>query len=503
MSTKQKWVHFIGICGVTMASLANMFKKTGWFVTGSDRGIFPPMSDYLKDRKIDIELGFKEEHLKIEYYKDKNNTDYGVQLRNQESQGVNLRKVKGQFPDLVVVGNYIGLSDKEYKFAKKNKLTIKSYPEVLEEFLVKSNSIVTAGTYGKTTSTALLAQIFQKAGKNPSFMIGGLAKNFDDGIKNSKGDWSIIEGDEYISARFNPVSKFFHYKAEFVLLTSCAWDHTDFFKTEEDYVENFRKFIRSLPLNGIVVANKNGANIENVISEARCKVVTYELNKIDNKLANSIWFNLPHKENKETSEVVIFNKHTKEEFSVKTKLIGEHNKENIIGVCALARELDVEIEPIQKAVEKFEGIKRRLDVRFEEENLRVIDDHACSPSKVLGSLNALRETYPDWHITVIFEPNVGNRTKEALMLFEDVFNKADEVIIPHLKPVRTVKGEEKVSGEKLADFLKSSGANVIYIDDDDKLVNYVSRKDVGKHVICFMGAYGWRNMIEEVIKAKK
>lgn len=485
MSTKQNWVHFIGICGVTMAPLANMFKKKNWIVTGSDKGIFPPISDYLREQRIDIELGFKEEHLQKVYY---------------EQKGV---KRLGKFPDLVVVGNYIGLNNIEFKFVKENNLTFKSYPEVLEEYLVKANSIVTAGTYGKTTTSALLALIFQKAGKSPSFMIGGLAKNFKDGIENNKSDWSIIEGDEYISARFDEVSKFFHYKAEFVLLTACAWEHTDFFVTEEDYVNNFKKFIKSLPKDGVIVANKNGENVEEVIKEARCKVVTYELNKIDDKLVDSDWFSLPHKENQQEGEIVIFNIHTKEEFVVKTSLIGNHNKENIIGCCALARELNIDIAPIQKAVEEFGGIKRRLEIRYEEENLRVMDDHACSPPKVLGSLKALRNTFPNWHITMIFEPNVGNRTREALSLFEGVFNKADEVIIPHLKPVRTKKGEERISGRKLTDYLKAAGTSVRYIEDDDELVKYVSKKNVGKHVICFMGSYGWRHMIEDVIRAKQ
>lgn len=495
---ESNWVHFVGICGVTMAPLANELKKMGWFVTGSDKGIFPPMSEYLKERKIDIELGFKEEHMRFEHYR-----NLGVQLQ-QVSPGVQLRDQElGKLPDLVVVGNYVGLKNIEYLFAKKHKLPIKSYPEVLKEYLVKSNSIVISGTFGKTTSSALLSLIFQKASKIPSFMIGGLARNFKDGIKISKGKWSIIEGDEYISSRFDPKSKFFHYKAEFVLLTACAWEHTDFFKTEDDYIENFKEFIESLPKNGLVVANIQGENVKEVLKEARCKVVTYELNKLDTRLVDADWFNLPHKENNDIGEIIIFNKHTKEEFSLQTKLIGNHNKENIIGCCALARELSVDIEPIQKAVSEFEGIKRRLEIRFKEENLMVLDDHACSPPKVVGSLNALRDTFEDWHISIVFEPNVGNRTRNALPLFNGVFKNGDEVIIPHLKPVRSKRGAKRVTGKELADYLQSIDTNAKHIEDDEKLVDYVTSKDVGKHIICFMGSYGWRHMIEDVIEKKK
>lgn len=485
MKRNKSWLHFIGMCGVTMAPLANVFKNMGWFITGSDRGIFPPMSDYLKRKKIPIELGFRSDHLLKSYYKKKRRR---------------VAFIKNQ-PDLVVVGNYIGLSNVEYKYAKEKDLKIMSYPEVLEEYLVKSNSVVIAGTYGKTTSSALLSLIFSKAGNNPSFMIGGIAKNFKDGIVNTKSDWSVIEGDEYISARFDKVSKFFHYKPEFLMLTACAWEHTDIFKDEQEYVDNFKKLVTSIPKHGIIVANRNGENVKEVLKEARCKVITYELNKVDNKLAYADWFNLSHKENIDQGEIMIFNRNTKEEFSVNTLLIGEHNRENIIGCCALSRELDIKVKAIKEAVEKFVGIKRRLELRFEEENVKILDDHACSPPKVLGSLSALRDTFPEWYITIIFEPNVGNRTKEAMQLFKGVFKDADEVIIPRLKTVKTKEGDYRTTGKQLADILEEDNINVKYIGDDDKLVKYVRNKDVGKQIICFMGAYSFRGMIPLMVKA--
>ncbi len=474
---EKHWVHFIGICGVTMAPLANMFKKMGWEVTGSDKGIFPPMSTYLKKRDIKIELGFKKDHLRGNYY-----------------------DLKSSYPEFVIVGNYAGLKNVEYKFALENKLKVRSFPEILEEYLIKENSIVVAGTYGKTTSSGLLSLIFKEAGLNPSFMIGGLTKNFEDSIENSKSDWSIVEGDEYISARFDEVSKFFHYKPEFLMLTACAWEHTDFFKTEEQYIENFKKLMISIPKNGIIVANKIGENVAEVLKEARCKIVTYELNKLDNRLPKADWFNIPHKENPDIGEIVMFNRHTREEFQLETQLIGSHNKENIIGCAALARELDIEIESVIKAVEDYKGIKRRLEIRYEEENLKVLDDHACSPPKVKGSLKALNETYNDWHKTIVFEPNVGNRTEESLKLFKNTFKYANEIIIPHLKIVKTKTGEKRVDGKTLADYLQENGENVRYIEKDNELVDYISKKNVGKHIICFMGSYGWRRMIKEVIE---
>jgi len=481
-SEQSKWVHLIGICGVTMAPLANMLQKMGWTVTGSDKGIFPPMSDYLKSRNITIELGYVQDHLTTKYYKRKRGNFFHT-----------------QYPDMVVVGNYIGMKNPEYQFAKSKGMDIKSYPDILKEYVIKSNSIVVAGTYGKTTCTGLLALIFQKAGKDPSFMIGGIAINFDNGIVNSAGNWSIVEGDEYISARFDPVSKFFHYKTEFLLLTAAGWEHTDIFITQDDYVKNFKNFVRTIPKHGLIVAKRKGENISQVIKEASCKVITYELRQQKSSSVQADWYNVVEKQNE--AEIVISNKNTKEEFTVKTKLIGSHNKENILGCCALARELDIKIKYIQKSVKQYKGITRRLEIRHERGSVKVIDDHACSPYKVRGSMRALIETFPEWKVTIIFEPNVGNRTEDALPLFTHVFNQADEVIIPYLKPVKTSKGQKRISGKTLADFLEKVNVNVKYIEDDDELVEYVASKSKKKHIICFMGAYSFRGMIPQMIKA--
>jgi len=330
-------------------------------------------------------------------------------------------------------------------------------------------------------------------------MIGGIAKNHLDSIQNTKSKWSIVEGDEYISARFDPQSKFFHYRPEFLLLTASSWEHTDIFKSSQDYIDNFKKLVKAIPENGIVVYAKNGENNSEVIKSARCKTISYELNKIDENITNSDWSNLAHKENKFKNELRIFNKSTNQEFSVFTELIGDHNRENILGCIALASELGIDEKYIIEAVREFKGIARRLEVKLREENLLIIDDHACSPPKVIGSLNALRQVFADWYITIIFEPNVGNRTKEALPLYKSIFKKADEVILPHFKPVKTGV-ELRLTANQLTDFLIEDEINIKYIPDDNKLTDYVYSKNPGKHIICFMGAYGFRGMIREIIR---
>ena len=477
--TKQKWIHFIGICGVTMAPCANMFKKKGWFVSGSDMGIFPPMSTYLKENEINIELGFKYLHLTRDYYKNDKIAD---------------------FPDIVVVGNFATIKNPELLFARKQNITVKSYPEILKEYLVKDNSVVIAGTAGKTTCAALVTKIFIEAGLNPSFMVGGIASDLPDSIHDSSSKWSIIEGDEYISARFDPVSKFFFYSAEFLLLTSVFWEHTDVFKSEDDYVNNFQKLISQISPNGLIVACSSKENVSEALKSARCKVVSYELNKSDNILPLSTWFNLPFREN--LNEILLYNRLTKQEILLKTNLIGDHNRENIIGSAALCLELNIKPEVVQKAVANFYGIKRRLEIKYQEENLIIFDDFASSPPKIAGSLEALRQTYKDYYITIIFEPNVGNRTPDALNLFKNIFHEADEVILPRFKHIKKTS-EDRITENDLLDTLKKEDVNAIFISDDNELVSYVKSKNVGKRIICFMGAYSFRGMIDQVVKEFK
>ncbi len=450
------WIHFIGISGVTMAPIANAFKEQGWFVTGSDKGFFPPMSTYLIEKAITVEVGFRKEHLKREYYKEK----YGDKLNFD----------LGKHPDLVVIGASMGSKNPELLFAKEQKLKVKSYPQVLEKYEIKEGgSIVVSGTYGKTTITSLLVHIFQKAGENISFMIGALAKDIPDGVKLKDEDtkWSITEGDEYVSASFDQRSKFVHYHPNYLILTSAELDHTDIFPTKEAFIENFKNLAESVPSEGLIVANKNGENIDQVVENATAKVIFYEYDEKD--------------------------------FPYEEKLIGDHNRENIIAAATLARNLNLPSETIKEAVASFQGIKRRLEIRLDLEDAKVIDDFGSTPAKARGSLAAVKQEFSKYKIVAIFEPNAGNRTQEAVPLYDNVFKDAAEVIIPRLSSVKSKEGQMRLGGRDLAEVIAKTHKRVVYFTDDDKLIEYLA-KFKGKKVIVFMGSHGFRGMIERTIK---
>ncbi|MBN1916134.1 hypothetical protein JW796_04055 [Candidatus Dojkabacteria bacterium] len=454
---KVNWVHLIGISGVTMAPMANAFKENGWFITGSDKAFYPPMSTYLIEKAITVEVGFRKEHLTRAYY------------RKKYSKGI--RSGLPDFPTLVIIGASISSKNPELLFAKKKKLTVKSYPEVLEKHqIVDKNSIVITGTYGKTTITALLVNIFHKANKKISYMIGALANNIKDGIKlkDKTTEWSITEGDEYITSCYDQTSKFFHYHPKYLVITSAEHDHTDIFPTKKAYVDNFKKLVESVPQDGLIVASKEGENIEEVVENAKAKVIFYEYNEKD--------------------------------FSYKTKLIGKHNKINITGAATLARNLDIPAEAIKDGIETFSGIKRRLEVRMNINDCMVIDDFGSTPSKARGSLSAVKEEYPKHKIVVVFEPNAGNRTKEAIPLYNSVFKNATEVIIPRLSTTKTRDRLFRLGGKELSEVISKTHNKVNYFPIDNELIDHLI-KIKGKRIILFTGSHGFRGMIEKTIES--
>lgn len=455
-NTSQRYVHFVGICGVTMAPIAKMFKDMGWRVTGSDKGFFPPMSDYLRRNEIEFWPGWHVEKIGI---------------RNKELE---IRREK-KLLDFAVIGNFIGYNNPEFVFLREQNILYKSYPEILSEYVVKKNSIVVAGTYGKSTISAALAWVLEKAGYNPSYMSGGILKNFSDGVRATDSDWSVVEGDEYSTARWDLRPKFVHYKPKYLILTSTEWDHTDLYKTREDYLNIFRELVANVPKDGVIVYNPETVD-ERVMETADCDIVKYS----------------------QPTEKVFH-----------THLIGWHNQTNLTAIAVLCRYLRINKDIVQEAIESFEGVRRRLETRYAVgENLhpvQVIDDLAHSPAKVRASLSALREWYPDARIRVIFEPNIGSRTKEALPLYKGVFDKADEVFIPRLSKAKKKEGVEWVSGADLCNFLanfsiQSSNSQILYEPDDHKLVNILVDESKKDDIIAFMGSHGFRGMIEEVIK---
>src|SRR5581483_6713035 len=231
MFSQIRSVHFVGICGTAMASAAAALREKGVQVTGSDQNVYPPMSTFLAERKIEVISGYAEPNL-------------------------------SRRPDLVVIGNAISRGNPEAEYVLDHKLPYCSLPELLKHYFIRGKrSLVVSGTHGKTTTTALLAWVFEHNGLNPSFLIGGIPNNFGQGARFTDSDWFIIEGDEYVTAFFDKRSKFVHFLPEVAIINNLEFDHADIFSSVGEIQTAFKRFINLIPRNGQLLANGDDPNL--------------------------------------------------------------------------------------------------------------------------------------------------------------------------------------------------------------------------------------------------
>src|SRR4051812_31610824 len=312
-----KHIHLIGICGTAMASLAGMLKEKGLRVTGSDAAAYPPMSDFLAGLGIPVAQPFAEKNLE-------------------------------PAPDLVIVGNAISRGNVELEHVLDRRIPFQSLPQILhDEFLSGRDVIAIAGTHGKTTTTSMMSWIFHVAGLDPSFLIGGIAENFQSSFRVSDGKNFIIEGDEYDTAFFDKGPKFLHYFPDSVVLTSVEFDHADIYRDLEAVKIAFKRLVNLIPRRGRLIAWDGSANVDECIAKAFCTVERYGFSE------DSHWrtVDINYEPTKTMWRVLRGGKPWGEfEFS----LAGEYNVLNATAAAAIAAGYSVPVEKIAEALRTFE-----------------------------------------------------------------------------------------------------------------------------------------------------
>lgn len=446
----QKHIHIIGICGVATSALAVAFHKNGWKVTGSDKGFFPPVSTELEKHGINFYAGWHPENI-------------------------------GN-PDVVVIGTASGSQNPETAYVREKNIPMYSFAEAIGKFFVKEFSIVATGTWGKTSSSALLSHILSTAHLNPTYMFGGISLSHDSSALLTESRYSVFEGDEYKSSPTDPTPKFVYYRPTHLLLTAVSWDHADLYPTEESYFSTFKKLIGSIPSHGLVVANKDNAKVRELVSEA----VWYGSHDADYVYENV----------EQTKDGLYFTVNGKKVYS---PMIGGFQAENITGCYAMAHKLGVPEDVIIQAIASFKGMKRRLEKRYEN-TVTVFDDIAHSPEKAYSVLKNLRTIYKG-KVIAIFEPNTGGRQRESQGKYDNCFNNADTVIIPRLTKLKVAEGSSihPIEGEELARIIQKTHSNTLYIEDDNTLVQKILEITKKDDCIVFLGSHGFRAMIEMTI----
>ena len=354
--SKAKHIHLIGICGTAMASLAGMLQERGFRVTGSDAAAYPPMSTFLESLGIPLLQPFAETNLTPK-------------------------------PDLVVVGNAISRGNVELERVLDERIPFCSLPQILhDEFLVGKDVLVVAGTHGKTTTTSMLAWIFETAGLQPSFLIGGIAENFGRSFGLGDGKHFILEGDEYDTAFFDKGPKFLHYFPDSVILTSVEFDHADIYKDLDAVETAFKRLVNLVPRRGRIVGFDSGESIERCLAKAFCPVERYGTSVGDRNRAGWKITNLKLGEERTSWSVVRDGKPWAEfEFP----LGGEYNVWNATAAAALATSYGIAKDVIARALQTFRSVKRRLEVKAEVNGVTIIDDFAHHPTAIEQTIRAL------------------------------------------------------------------------------------------------------------------
>jgi UDP-N-acetylmuramate: L-alanyl-gamma-D-glutamyl-meso-diaminopimelate ligase len=471
-----KHIHLIGICGTAMASLAGMLQVRGHRVTGSDAAAYPPMSDQLAGLKIPVLEPYAESNLEPR-------------------------------PDLVVVGNAISRGNVELEYVLDTRIPFCSMAAILhDEFLSDRESLVVAGTHGKTTTTSMLAWIYEVASKRdaafaPSFLIGGVAENFGSSFKvRPPGDGKtlqpfLIEGDEYDTAFFDKGPKFLHYFPDAAILTHVEFDHADIYADLNAVKTAFKRFVNLIPRRGRIVAFDGSENVGECIAKAFCKVERYGFHP------NSYWHisELRHDET-ETRWKVARGGELFAELSL--PMAGEHNALNATAAAALAAGQGISVAAIQEALATFRSVKRRLEIRAEVGGVIVVDDFAHHPTAIRETLRALRERYPGRRLWAVLEPrsNTLRRNVFASALVESLA-LADRVVLTAVFKSESIPVAERLVPEEVVANLNTSGTPAAMCADADAIVAALSEQVREGDVVAIMSNGGFGGIYEKLPRA--
>ena len=466
---KPKHIHLSGICGTAMASLAGLLREKGCRVTGSDAAAYPPMSDQLREMGIDVAQPYAEANLDAQ-------------------------------PDLVVIGNALSRGNPEVERVLDERIPFTSMAAVLhEEFLVGRESLVVAGTHGKTTATSMLAWIYQTASREnpllePSFLIGGVAENFGTSYQLRPTRTFLLEGDEYDTAFFDKGPKFLHYFPDGLILTSVEFDHADIYADLEQVKTAFKRLVNLVPRRGVIVAYDGSANVDECASRAFCRVERYGFS------ASAHWRvkNLRHEGGANKWEVH-HNGELWAEFDM--TLAGEHNALNATAAAALAANHGLPLAAIKAALASFESVKRRLEVCAVVDGITVIDDFAHHPTAIRETLRALRQVYPKARLWAVLEPR-SNTLRRNVFQRELVESLAiaDHVIMDAVYQLQRIPEGERLHPEQVIDALNNAGTPAELCADVAAIVDTLERQLRTGDVVAILSNGGFDGIYEKLPK---
>ena len=458
---KTEVIHFIGIGGIGMSGLSLIMKGKGFKVQGSDL-IFNKNIERLKKEKIKIFLGQKKQNLK-------NAT-------------------------IVVVSSAIKKNNPEMLEARRKNLPIIKRGQMLAHIVSLMKNIVVVGSHGKTTTTSLVASIFQKTKIDPTIINGGVINSIKNTAKLGKSDWSILEADESDGS-------FIHIPPTYSIITNIDREHMDFYKSMEDIKKYFIKFINNVPSFGKSFICIDDKINNDLVKRLKSKnFYTYGTNSKSNYLIKNIKQNIKFSEF--DLQINVPNKKRIIIKSIKIPLIGIHNIRNSVGAAAVALNVGISISKIKKGLINFKGVQRRFNKIFTFNNIDFYDDYAHHPTEIEFVLDGVDKVYKNYEKICVFQPHRISRLKDLRKEFSFAFKNADMVI---LCPIYTAGEKIKLGFSYLKfakEIIKNSKVKLFFVKNNDQLAKFLKKNMYGKKIVIGMGAgtiSSWMRKIPELM----
>jgi UDP-N-acetylmuramate: L-alanyl-gamma-D-glutamyl-meso-diaminopimelate ligase len=451
-------IHLVGVGGTGMGAFAGMLKVAGYDVTGSDENVYPPMSDMLQAWGI-------------ETY-----TPYAAE---------NLARAR---PDLAIIGNVIRRVNPEATAVRERGIPQMSFPAAFGALIAaERHSVVVAGTHGKTTTSALMGHVLADAGLDPTFLVGGVTRNYGSNFRLGHGPHVVVEGDEYDTAYWDKGPKFLHYRPRTVLLTSVEFDHADIYRDLAHYESAFARLGTVIPADGwLGVAASYPRAVAIARASTGARVETYAWDRPADYRGHDATFS-------EAGARFTIDDPRGASVEVTLPMSGFHNLENATGVYAAARRLGVAPTAIAAGFASFAGVKRRQEPRGEIGGVLVIDDFAHHPTAVRETILALRQRYPMRRLWAVFEPRSNTSRRNIHQAeYASAFDEAQVVSLRLPEPHDKVPIDEQLDVTAIVEALRGRGVEASGHAEVEALVREVAEGARANDLVLVMsnGAFG-------------
>jgi UDP-N-acetylmuramate: L-alanyl-gamma-D-glutamyl-meso-diaminopimelate ligase len=462
--------HLIGIAGTAMASVAGLLQTAGHQVTGSDEGVYPPMSDLLHSLGIEVRIGYAPENLVPR-------------------------------PDVVIVGNAISRGNAELEAVLDERIPYTSAAvTVKEEFLRGRWSLAVAGTHGKTTTTSLLAWALESAGLNPSFLIGGVAENFGTSFRLTDSPYFVVEADEYDTAYFDKAPKMWHYLPDVAVVNNVEFDHADIYRDEEAYRFAFSRFVNLIPRRGTLVAGWDSPLVRELAAASLAPVESFgyeggEGGPPPRWTARDVTFS------EDGSRFTVL--HDGAEWGrVVTPLAGAFNVRNCLATIAAAHAVGADRDGVLEGLRTFRSVRRRMEVRGEIGGVTVVDDFAHHPTAVRETIRAIRQRFAGRRVIALFEPrSYTTQRREFEAAYVDALAEADRIVLAGLFHPERYTAETGIDPERMVDAWRQRGLDARYLASADEIVREITPSLQPGEVVLIMSNGGFGGIQEKLLAA--